>query len=297
MPSVDPPTAKPYPLYFIGHAGVNLLFSDAETSQTTRANLAEIGREILSLQPRPRGLVVVSGHFVADEIRGKEVVEVNLKPKTDIWHDFVNDFHDSAPFVYEYEWPHLDSPELAAEVYRELKSAGLDTRRVQRGVDHGVWVPAKILFPEEAPLDLPIIQVSTFHGYDLAIQYKLGEALARLKSLGYLLLGSGMICHSFEYGKAPPSQKEAVGVRLLAESKRFDAATKRAATIEKAEERKKALLGLEELPEFAINHPTVEHFTPLLVVAGAAGDAQVKVLGKEAIGPGQSTTNFRFQPL
>jgi len=95
MPSADAP--KPYPLYFIGHAGVNLLFSDADTTKTTRSNLAAIGAEILALQPRPKALVVFSGHFIADEIRGKEVVEVNVKPKTSILHDFVNDFHDSAP--------------------------------------------------------------------------------------------------------------------------------------------------------------------------------------------------------
>jgi hypothetical protein len=78
------------------------------------------------------------------------------------------------------------------------------------------------------------------------------------RSQGYLLIGSGMICHSFELAKAAEADKAAVSVRLLAESKRFDAATKRATTIKGAEERKKALLALEEVPEFVINHPTVE---------------------------------------
>ncbi|GAA5974283.1 hypothetical protein JCM11641_006711 [Rhodosporidiobolus odoratus] len=294
MPSADHPT---YPAYFLGHAGVNLLFSDAEGSVTTRANLVEIGKEILALQPRPKAIVVFSGHFVADEIRGNDVIEVNVKEETPIWHDFVNDFHDSAPFVYKYDWPHLDAAEHAHEVYRELKAAGLDVKRVERGVDHGVWVPAKVLFPESTTLDVPIIQVSTFHGYDLAKQIKLGEAAARLRRQDYLLIGSGMLCHSFEYGKAPEADKEAVGLRLLAESKRFDAAARKATSIENGDERKKALLQLEKLDEFSKNHPTVEHFTPLLVVAAAAGNARVEVLGKEAISPGQSTTNFRFTPI
>jgi 4,5-DOPA dioxygenase extradiol len=43
------------------------------------------------------------------------------------------------------------------------------------------WVPGKVLFPEETPLDVPVIQVSTVHGYDLASQYKLGEVAALLK--------------------------------------------------------------------------------------------------------------------
>jgi 4,5-DOPA dioxygenase extradiol len=141
MPSVDSPaSSKPYPLYFIGHAGVNLLFSDAETSVTTRANLAEIGREILALQPRPKALVVFSGHFVADEIRGKGAVEVNVKPKTAILHDFVNDFHDSAPvrfpffftpsFFSSFSLPNAPSPSsstttnglIRTQLYSDIRS-------------------------------------------------------------------------------------------------------------------------------------------------------------------------------
>ncbi|GAA6041784.1 hypothetical protein JCM8097_007159 [Rhodosporidiobolus ruineniae] len=302
MPSADPPS---YPLYFIGHAGVNLLFSDAPTTQTTRKNLAGIGQEILALQPRPKALVIFSGHFVADEIRGKGIIEVNVKPETPILHDYVNDFHDSHPSVYEYDWPHLDAPELAHEVYGELKGAGLTARRVQRGVDHGVWVPAKVLFPPETPLDIPIVQISTFHGYDLAQQFKLGEAVRRLRSLGYLLLGSGMICHSFalaHFLSSSPSPSateiEAFSSDLLGESKRFGRAVKEAVGVLDEAERREKLLELEKKAEFARQHPTVEHLTPLLVVSAAAGlCAAIDVLGDEAISPGQSTTNFRFTPV
>ena len=95
-------------------------------------------------------------------------------------HDFVNDFHDSAPFVYEYEWPHDDSPELATEVWRRLTESGIKAKRVERGVDHGVWVPFKLMF-EDDPLDVPVVQVSTFYGYDLESQIRLGEAIASLR--------------------------------------------------------------------------------------------------------------------
>lgn len=55
-------------------------------------------------------------------------------------HDFVNDFHDSHPFVYDYDWAHLDSPELAKEVWTHLKAAGIKAKRTERGVDHGMSV-------------------------------------------------------------------------------------------------------------------------------------------------------------
>ncbi|KAH6654746.1 Extradiol ring-cleavage dioxygenase, class III enzyme, subunit B [Truncatella angustata] len=174
MPSATQP-AKPFPVFFIGHAGVTLLFEEQRSFDTIRNNLREIGKEILALKPRPKAIVVFSGHFEAGEIHGPGVIEVNVKKNTYILHDFVNDFHDSKPFVYEYEWPHEDAPELAKGIWQHLKDSSIKTKRVQRGVDHGVWVPFKVMFPEDDPLDVPIIQVSTFHGYDLESQIRLGE--------------------------------------------------------------------------------------------------------------------------
>lgn len=56
---------------------------------------------------------------------------------------------------------------------------------MERGVDHGIWVPFKVMFPPDRPLEIPIIQVSTFYGYDLDSQIRLGEAL---QSLRYVLV-------------------------------------------------------------------------------------------------------------
>lgn len=97
----------------------------------------------------------------------------------------MNDFHDTRPSVYEYEWPHSDAPELSTEVWRHLTRSGIKAKRVERGVDHGIWVPFKVMFPPEKPLDIPIIQVSTYHGHDLASQIDLGEAIQSLRYLSF----------------------------------------------------------------------------------------------------------------
>jgi aromatic ring-opening dioxygenase catalytic subunit (LigB family) len=78
------------------------------------------------------------------------------------------------------------------QVWEHLVKGGIKAKRVERGVDHGVWVPFKVMFPEETPLDVPVIQVSTFHGYDLASQIRLGEVVGALRyvvSNGNILLG------------------------------------------------------------------------------------------------------------
>ncbi|KAL3473946.1 Extradiol ring-cleavage dioxygenase, class III enzyme, subunit B [Aspergillus californicus] len=298
MPSTTNP-AESLPAYFIGHAGVSLLFDDLPRNKTVQTNLRDIGREILSLSPRPKALVVFSGHFEAGEIHGPGVIEVNVKQGTYIQHDFVNDFHDTRPYVYEYDWPHQDSPKLAVQVWEQLRKAGIKAKRVERGVDHGVWVPFKVMFPENDPLDIPIIQVSTFHGYDLASQIRLGQALQLLRHDGYVIVGSGMAVHSFasieEIRDAlTDEEREITRAKVLTESRAFDTHLREAVTKKDARERSEALLKLEDLYEFKRSHPTVEHFTPLLVAAGAAGDAEVTPLGVDLVEPGFSYLNLRF---
>jgi len=68
-------------------------------------------------------------------------------------------------------------------------ASGIKAKRVVRDLDHGVWVPFKLMFPEESPLDVPIIQVGTFHGYDLRHQIELGEAVQGLRCVHSVLHG------------------------------------------------------------------------------------------------------------
>jgi aromatic ring-opening dioxygenase catalytic subunit (LigB family) len=81
MPSSVEPS-QPLPVYSIGHAGVGLLFDDRPVLQSARANLREIGEEILSLSPRPKAIVAFSGHFEAGEIHGPGVIEGEYRRQT-----------------------------------------------------------------------------------------------------------------------------------------------------------------------------------------------------------------------
>lgn len=186
-------------------------------------------------------------------------------------------------------------------------------------------VPFKILFPEDNPLEIPVVLVSTYHGSNLEQQIALGETISKLRyaqcnaafiaeerelipfalcfsrSEGHLIIGSGMAVHSFdsigEIHKSNEEGRQAVTAKVLAESKTFDAALRQAVTKQDPRERKDALLKLQELPEFKRSHPTVEHFTPLLVAAGAAGHAEVESVGINIVEPGMSYVNYRFRPL
>ena len=78
MPSADPvPPAytSPLPVYFIGHAGVGLLCSQNPDNPVIQDNLRAIGKEILSISPRPKAIITFSGHFEAGEIHGPGAIE------------------------------------------------------------------------------------------------------------------------------------------------------------------------------------------------------------------------------
>ena len=74
MPSVVEPE-KPLPVYYIGHAGVGLLFNESENNRTVQSNLRAIGEEILAISPRPKAIITFSGHFEAGEIHGPGTIE------------------------------------------------------------------------------------------------------------------------------------------------------------------------------------------------------------------------------
>lgn len=137
---------------------------------------------------------------------------------------------------------------------------------------------------------------------------------------GYLVLGSGMVVHSFpsiEEIKNAPTENERILAKkkVLQETRNFDNFVREAVAENDPVARKKALLALESRYEFKRSHPTVEvrhnynmneflgtqftkispqHFTPLLVAAGAAGEAKVEPVGVDIISPGMSFLNVRF---
>lgn len=74
-----PSAVSPLPVYFIGHAGVGLLWSPNPDNPVIQANLRDIGREIQAITPRPKAIITFSGHFEAGEIHGPGVIEGMLK--------------------------------------------------------------------------------------------------------------------------------------------------------------------------------------------------------------------------
>ena len=75
-----------------------------------------------------------------------------------------------------------------------LERAGMEARLdPDRGLDHGVWVPLSLAFPEAT---VPVIQVSLPLPSTPAMMLRMGQALAPLRLEHILLVATGGIVHN-----------------------------------------------------------------------------------------------------
>ena len=145
----------------------------------------------------------------------------------------------------------------------------MSTSTPSRGLDHGAWVPLKVMYPGAG---IPVLQLS-LPTQDPQRLLQLGASLRGLRERGILIIGSGFMTHGLPfltpemfYGNAVPGW-----------SREFDAWAAEAIAARDVDE---LAAFRSHAPGMPYSHPTVEHFTPLFVTLGAAdGDIQTAVEG------------------
>lgn len=236
---------QPFPVLFVSHGAPTLVIDPCPT----RTFLSEVGQRL----GKPKAVLCATAHWTAPT----PMLSSTLKPGT------IHDFWGFPDELYAIHYPAPGDADLAGRA-RELLSlagieAGMDPRR---GLDHGTWVPLALMYPDA---DVPVVQLSVQPGTGPAHHLELGRALAPLREEGVLILGSGSLTHNLRDLRAPGSAPQkyardfAVWATQLAEAGR-DA---------------ELAAYLERGPEAARNHPTAEHFLPLLVAMGAGGTGRL----------------------
>ena len=148
-------------------------------------------------------------------------------------------------------------------VVAAIRAAGLPVEKdAERGLDHGAWVPLRLMFPEA---DVPVIPLSIQSRGGPQQAYALGQALAPLAARGFLVIASGNVTHNLrDYQTAARS-----GGQTPAYVREFSdwMATRLAA------HDIPALLDYRRQAPGAVQaHPSDEHLLPLYVALGAGGD-------------------------
>lgn len=227
------------PALFVSHGPPNLLLH----ASPTRDFLAGLGEQI----GRPRAVVAISAHWEART----PTVNATAAPKT------IHDFFGFEPPLYEMSYPAPGATEFAQDVARRLEAAGMRVARdTTRGLDHGVWVPLKLMYPDAG---VPVTQVSVQPFESTQHHYLIGQSLRELREDGVLILGSGNATHNLRAmmpeGTEPPDWVQT-----------FAGWLRRAIASGDTGE----LLEYRDTAPFAErNHPSEEHFLPLFVPLGA----------------------------
>jgi aromatic ring-opening dioxygenase catalytic subunit (LigB family) len=204
----------------------------------------------------PKALLVVSAHWEEAAFTVQEAARPPL----------LFDYHGFPPETYKLTWPAPGAPALAARVKTLLADAGLPTDGdAKRGYDHGVFVPLKLAVPDAG---IPTMQLSLHRSLDRAMHLRLGAALAPLRREGVLIVGSGFATHNLqEFFTGTP------GGGPVKWARDFDGWLGATMLRSDPEERVRRLVDAEASApsgSFRRAHPREEHFTPLLVVTGAA---------------------------
>ena len=262
------------PTLFIPHGGGPCFFMEPAWGLPKDAwdGMAAYRRDLpAALGVKPKALLVVSGHWEAE----RPTVNTAAAPA------LLYDYYGFPEHTYRLAWPAPGAPELAAQVRALLAGAGLESDADdRRGLDHGVFVPLKVAFPEA---DIPVVQLSLQQGLDPATHLAIGRALAPLREQGVLIVGSGMSYHNL---------REFFTSRGGEAAEAFDAWLTDAVTADPAE-REQRLTQWADAPGARQSHPEPEHLLPLMVAAGAAGaDAGARTYADHVAG--KALSGFQF---
>lgn len=214
--------------------------------------------------PQPRAILIVSAHWEAAPLSISSTGAA------------IDPVYDFAGFPDRFFRMRYDTPD-AADLGRAVRAVLPDTTEVhehrRRGLDHGAWVPLKVMYPAGG---LPVLQMS-LPTHDPQRLIDLGRRLRPLREQGVLIIGSGFMTHGLPFltpemfsGRAVPGW-----------SRDFDAWAAEALARGDFEE---LSAFRSRAPGLPYAHPTVEHFTPLFVTLGAADGAATTAVEGYAFG-------------
>lgn len=220
---------------------------------------------------KPSAILVVSAHWE----ESVPTITAGASPR------LIYDYYGFPPESYSIEYPCPGEPALAHQIHQALEQSGIPARLdEQRGFDHGLFVPLKLMYPEA---DIPCVQLSLVNSLDASAHLAIGRALQALDYDNLLVIGSGFSFHNMREFFAPDTPE--VQARNLAFEDWLENTCADPSIAES--ERTERLAHWEQAPHARFCHPREEHLLPLHVCYGLAGkpsDSHISatILGKQS---------------
>ncbi len=203
---------------------------------------------------KPSAIIVISAHWEAN------IPTITSAANPPLIYDYTGFPEES----YHIKYPCSGEPLLANRIHDLLNNAGITSRLDdQRGFDHGLFVPLKIMYPDA---DIPCVQLSLVNSLRPDEHVKIGQILKGLDYENLLVIGSGFSFHNMRaFFSAETSESK--GLNESFES--WLLATCCNPDIDE-EERTQRLIEWEKAPAARYCHPREEHLLPLHVCYGIA---------------------------
>ena len=257
---------KQHQALFISHGGGPLPLLGDNGHKEMVACLTRLATRI----KKPSAIILVSAHWEED----RPVITSGNNP------NLIYDYYGFPKVAYSIKYPCPGEPALAAEIQNSLSNlnivAELDE---QRGYDHGMFVPLKIMYPKA---DIPCVQLSLINNLNPAEHIQMGQALQSLDYDNLLLIGSGSSFHNMNAFFAPETNAvKSANVSF----ENWLRETCCDASIDE-EERTQRLSQWITAPAARYCHPREEHLLPLHVCYGLTNSAcsesiELEVLNKK----------------
>lgn len=203
---------------------------------------------------KPSAIIVVSAHWE----ESLPTITSGATPS------LIYDYYGFPKEAYDIQYPCPGEPSIAREIHKLLGDSGIQSVLDEdRGFDHGLFIPLKIMYPEAK---IPCIQLSLVDSLDPFQHIEIGRALRSLSLDNVLLIGSGFSFHNMKAFLRPDTPES----RELNHS--FEKWLLNTCCNSKysEEERIKMLVRWVEVPGARFCHPREEHLLPLHVCYGLA---------------------------
>jgi 4,5-DOPA dioxygenase extradiol len=172
--------------------------------------------------------------------------------------DELSTYHDFRGFpeeLFAVKYPVKAALDLIPEI--EKLTGDVIQRDTKRGLDHGAWSMLVHLFPDK---HVKVLQLSIDRNKTFAEHLEFAKKLAPLREKNVLILASGNMTHNFSHINF--SNENASPLEWAVQ---FDELVKNAFLNNDPEK----LVRIKDQAElYRINHPTDDHFIPLLYLMG-----------------------------
>jgi 4,5-DOPA dioxygenase extradiol len=234
------PVTPLMPMLFVGHGSPINGLADNDFTRS----LHQLGARLTL----PKAIVVISAHWQTSGTR----VTTNQRPPT------VHDFGGFPQALFDMQYPAPGAPDLAQAIIDHVHEVH---GAADWGLDHGTWTVLHHLYPQA---DIPVLQLSLDYTKPLAWHFEFARQLRFLRERGVLLIGSGNIVHNT---RLSVPKLRAGDTSPFVWATEFDEWVK-----DKLDQRDfQALVAYERAGTSGLLAvPTLDHYLPLLYVAGLA---------------------------